>query len=396
MTINNINELEKNCTGCMACVDICPTSCIECIVEKDGFIYSKANEKKCINCGKCYKVCPIINKKIESEEQILYAAYSINDSERENGSSGGIFGILAKFLLEEEFYICGAAFKNLKLNHIIVENQSELVKILKSKYLQSNMLGNYKKIYEMLKEGKKIFYCGTPCQVSALKNFIPENMRRNLITADIICHGVPSQNLFDSYIRNLEKKYNGKIYDYNFRVKNNKYKHPHGYSFVLEKNGKKILKSGIYTQSSFYNAFKKYLIFRESCYKCKYSTLERVSDITLADFWGVSKYDFKCDIDKGVSMVLVNTKVGEQVFDRIKNKLVYKKFPIEYGVESNYCLTHSTKKPVERDKIIKLLQEKSYEEIAKKYFSDNLKYKIYWLIPSIIRNKIRKIREKNV
>lgn len=396
MTINNIGNLLDKCTGCMACVDICPQKCIELIVEKDGFIYSKLNEQSCIECGQCYKVCPIINKKVMKEKQELYAAYSGEKAERERGSSGGIYEVLAKYFLEKNFYICGAAFDNLELKHIITNNKDELVKILKSKYIQSNMVGIYNKIYEVLKKGQKVFYCGTPCQVSALKNFIPDKLKQNLVTADIICHGVPSQSLFDKYIKFLEKKYNTKIYEYNFRVKNNRYKHPHGYSIILDKNGKKVIKNGIYTQSSFYNAFKKYLIFRNSCYNCQYATLERVSDITLADFWGISRYNFKGTLDKGISMVIINTNIGNKILEEIKDKIISKKYPIEYGIESNYCLTHSTKKPKYRDEIIKLLERENYEEVAKKYFDSSLKYKIYWALPAVIRNKIRRIREKNV
>lgn len=134
------------------------------------------------------------------------------------------------------------------------------------------------------------------------------------------------------------------------------------------------------------------MIFREGCYDCQYATLQRVSDITLADFWGIEKYDFKGNIDTGVSMVITNTQTGSEVFSLIKDKTVSKEFPVQYGVDSNHCLTHSTQKPKNRDNIIKELSENGYEQTAKKYFGCSVVHKIYWLIPPKVRNLIRKMR----
>ena len=214
----------------------------------------------------------------------------------------------------------------------------------------------------------------------------------NLLTVDIICHGVPSQKTFDMYIKTLEKKHDSKIADFTFRVKDNKYKHAHGYSYRVADKGKQVVINGVYTQSSYYNAFKKYLIFRESCYSCKYATQNRVSDITLGDFWGIEKYDFPANTDAGVSMIITNTARGFITYSLIQEKIVSKEFPLEYGIESNYCFTNATKKPKNRDEIISGFNDCTYEDIAKKYFYSGIKYRIYWLIPPYIRNLIRKLR----
>ena len=254
------------------------------------------------------------------------------------------------------------------------------------------MEGIYEQLSALLKKGEKVFFCGTPCQVSALCNAVPESLQDQLLTADIICHGVPSQTVFDAYIATLEKKHNGKVYDFSFRVKDNRYKHAHGYSYTVEKNGKIKTVNGIYTGSSFYNAFKNYSIFRNGCYDCQYATVERVSDITLADFWGIEKYDFQGNVDTGVSMILTNTPKGEAVFAAISADTVSKEFPVRYGIESNHCLTHKTKKPKNRDKIIAKIAEEGYESAAKKYFGSSMVYKVYWLIPPKVRNLLRKMR----
>ncbi len=390
--IDDIVDLKQKCTGCMACADACPKNCISVITEKDGFKYTEITEEKCIDCGKCYSVCPIINMKKNDRQQHLFAAYSVDAKEQNGGSSGGIFSLLANYFADKGYYICGAAFEGTTLKHRIIKNKQDIKPLLKSKYVQSDTEGIYRQILELIKKGEKVFFCGTPCQVSALVNIVPETLEDNLFTADIICHGVPSQKVFDQYIKALEKKHGGKVTDFSFRIKDNKYKHAHGFSYKVIKNGKTSKVNGIYTQSSFYNAFKNYLIFRNGCYNCGYTTLERVSDITLADFWGIEKYDFKGNVDKGVSMIITNTGLGYDVFNAIEDKVVSKEFPLQYGIDSNHCLTHRTKRPKNRDEIIKEITENGYENAAKKYFGSSIVHKLYWFVPSKARTFIRKIR----
>ena len=390
--IDDIPHLASKCTGCLACVDVCPAGCISSVIGTDGFLYSKVDEAKCVGCSKCYWVCPIETCSKHNEQQRLFACYSTEPDGQNGGSSGGIFELLAKRCIQQGYCVCGAAFDKMELKHRIIRETDDIKPLLKSKYIQSNMEGIYARLVELLKNGEKIFFCGTPCQVSALVNRVPVSLRENLFTADIICHGVPSQTVFDMYIKSLEDKHDGKIVDFTFRVKDNRYKHAHGYSYTLEKNGKAGVVNGIYTNSSFYNAFKKYLIFRDSCYDCKYATQRRVSDLTLGDFWGIEKYDFKGNTDTGVSMVITNTEKGQMFFDSIRDKMVSKEFPVEYGVESNHCLTHSTNKPKNRDAIISGLTMDGYTAAAKKYFKSSPIYKIYWLIPPKVRNLLRKIR----
>ncbi len=391
-TICDIEMLVQKCTGCMACIDACPKKCITSYTAKDGFRYTEISKEECISCGRCYAVCPIENSKKHEEEQKLYAAYQKDPEGVNKGSSGGMFELLARYCIREGYYVCGAAFDGTKLSHRIIKDEGDILPLLKSKYLQSDTEGIYDRVIDLLRSGEKVFFCGTPCQVSALINICPNHLAKDLLTADIICHGVPSQRTFDLYIESLEKKHGGEISDFSFRVKDNRYKHAHGYSYKVRKNGKVKTVSGIYTNCTFYNAFKNYSIFRNGCYDCRYTTLKRVSDITLADFWGIEKYDFKANADRGVSMVIVNSEKGERMFSAIKEGTVNKQFPLKYGVDSNHCLTNPTKKPRERDTIIKELSENGYESTAKKYFGSRLIHRIYWLIPPFARNLIRKVR----
>lgn len=390
--IDSIEGLLQKCTGCMACVDACPKKCITSEEGKGGFKFTHIDESECINCGKCYSVCPIETNKKHSEEQHLYAAYSIDAACRNGGSSGGIFELLAKHFMNHGYYVCGAAFDGNVLKHCIVAPGGDIKPLLKSKYVQSDTKGIYSQINDLLKKGERVFFCGTPCQVSALVNSTAESFRERLFTADIICHGVPSQKMFDGYIGALEQKHGGKIAEFSFRVKDNRFKHAHGYSYDVSKNGKTLKVNGIYSNSTYYNAFKNYLMFRESCYDCRYTTVQRVSDITLADFWGIEKYDFDGNVDKGVSMIITNTQNGDKAFGEIKEEIVSREFPIQYGIDSNHCFTNPTKRPKIRDAVVEEFDVNGYESVAKKYFGSSVAHRIYWLIPPVFRTLIRKLR----
>ncbi len=391
MRIDEIENLSDLCTGCMACADVCPKQCIQPVTHSDGFRYAEISDADCVHCGKCFAVCPIENREKNTAGRHLYAAYAQNDKTRNNGSSGGVFELLARYFLSQGYAVCGAVFDGTVLRHRIIHSEKELLPLLKSKYVQSDTTGIYQEILSLLKDDGRLFFCGTPCQVSALKNSVPKNLQERLVTADIVCHGVPSQKTFDQYICTLGKKENGKVSSFSFRVKNNKYRHAHGFSYRLEKGGKAKTIDGIYLQSSYYNAFKKYLFFRESCYTCRYATLDRVSDITLGDFWGIEKYPFPADSDKGVSMIISNTSVGEAAFEAVASELVWREFPVEYGVESNYCLTKATRKPAKRDVIIKSLNTEGYEGTAQAYFGCTAVEKIYASLPPAIRNLRKKL-----
>lgn len=395
MRIDKIEGLK--CVGCLACADVCNLNAIKKSEDSFGFVLPFVDESICVNCGKCVSVCPAVNSVKKDQQQTLYATYSKNAEVVKKASSGGVFSLLANYFIEKGYLVCGAAFNDkLELYHKIISTKQEIDPLCKSKYLQSNTCGVFTEIKKLLVDNKKVFFVGTPCQVSALNNFLTEKEKQNLFTADFICHGVPSQKVFSEYIKTLEEKHSAKVVDFSFRVKDNKYKHANGFSYKILKGDKQKVINGIYTQSGFYNAFKDYKISRESCYDCKYTTLNRVSDITLGDFWGIEKYQFKANTDKGVSMLLLNSLNGQKVFDEIREFTVCKQFPVEYGVESNYCLTNTTKKPKKYTEIMDSLKINGYAKTEKMYFlnKNGIKWKIYWAIPPFIRNILRKLRTK--
>lgn len=203
---NNINTLAKvECCGCRVCGDICPTKCISFIPDVEGFIYPSANENQCISCGLCISSCPEINQLYNKRCDSCFACYATNTSDREAGSSGGIFGLLAKEIISKGGSVWGAGFNdNLELIHREARTLSDLYILFKSKYIQSNPSSVYVRIKDEIKKGNPCLFSGTPCQCNALRNYVGE--AENLILIEIICHGVPSQYLFDKHIKWIEKK----------------------------------------------------------------------------------------------------------------------------------------------------------------------------------------------
>jgi len=307
----------KDCSGCRACENICPRNAIKIICDEKGFKYPNINEKDCINCNSCKKVCPMLSE-IEKMEQIkIYASKNKNEEIRNTSSSGGVFSSLAEYIINQNGVVFGAIFDNeFKVVHAKASNLEELQKIRTSKYVQSDLKNIYKQVKEELKNGKKVLFSGTPCQVAGIKNYIGEN--GNLYLIDIVCHGVPSPKIFEDYKAYLEEKYNSKIVDINFRYKiDNKIQ-----KIKVEfENGNRYISS--FNENDYmYKLFLNDLILRDSCYECKFKNINRATDISLADFWGIEKTNKKdFDDQKGVSLILVNTKKGYELLKNIENKL---------------------------------------------------------------------------
>lgn len=331
----------KECTGCSACVDGCPQNCIRMVKSPYGYLIPSIDAATCIQCGLCDRVCPTLNTKhIEYGGRVVYSAYHKNESIRKEGSSGSVFYALASKVIGNGGGVVGTAFdERLKLKHQVAFNLEELEPLLKSKYLQSDTSGIYIQIKNHLKGGKIVLFCGTPCQCNAVKNYIPENLSKKLILVDFICHGVPSQDNFDKSMSLLEKKRKKKILFYSFRQKIEE--DVHGYEITYDDgNGIHQKECGLWTSQPFYRGFKSYIAFRQSCYHCKHVGVNRSSDITLADFWGLPVIDKTVkDFGKGYSMVIINSDKGESMFNDIKEVLCVKTFDIIDAVKHNSSYT---------------------------------------------------------
>lgn len=389
--INIISD--KDCCGCRACENICPKKAITMIENKEGFLYPQIDKSKCINCGLCKKVCPLINKVNKPDflnENICYSAKNKNIKALENSSSGGMFWVLAKYVLDNGGLVVGAEMtKDHIVQHCIIDNESDLLKLMGSKYVSSNTNDVFSKIKKELDKKRLVLFSGVPCQVAGLTNFLIKNYD-NLITVDIVCHGVPSQKLFTKYVEYLEDKYKGKLLDYKFRSKEASDWGSFNGLAKFSKNGKIITKKINADFDPYYHNFLKGKNYRESCYECKFANKNRISDITIADFWGIEKTNPEFLDKKGVSAVIINTEKGKKIFDIIKENIIYADAKYEDICRFNGQLNFPSHRSDDRNEW--------YRNIEKKDFMKKLKTgkTVKSVIKSIIPTNIKLIIKKYI
>ena len=354
--------VEKNkCSGCTACMNICPKQAITMKFDKDGFKFPVINQDKCINCGLCKKTCPVLNKSNNNSINECYVAYTKENKYKDNSSSGGIFPLIANKVLENDGIVIGAAFdKENKLKHIAINKKEDLISLKGSKYLQSD-LGD---IFSYIKgniENKKILFVGTPCQVAGLKSFLKKDYD-NLICIDLICHGVPSPKLFEKYIKELENNQNDKLVKYDFRDKSTGWD-SYSNTAIFEKSKKTELQSN----NDYMKLFLSDVALRESCYNCNFKLGNKYSDITLGDFWGVKDYYPDMYNKDGVSAVIVNTNKGIELINSIKADLVYKICKLDEIVDGNPSLVKSSNRSIKREVFFNEIDVLSIKELVNKY-----------------------------
>ena len=311
---------KKDCCNCSACKNICPKEAIYMYLDEYGFQYPEIDREKCISCGLCKKVCAFQN--VEEKNSLLetYVAVTKDDNLLIKSASGGIFATLARDYIESNGIVFGVTFdEDINPIHIAINKLEDLYKVQGSKYVQSYIGDSYKEIKNLLNEGKKVLFSGTPCQVAGLKGYLIKDYH-NLLTVDIICHGVPSTKFFKDYIEFMEEKLGGKIKKFKFRDKSM------GWglngSLTYERNGI-IKKKKIYgSESSYYHYFLNSECYRESCYSCKYTCENRPADITIGDYWGIESAHpellgkDKLKEEKGISVLIVNSEKGRMEIEK--------------------------------------------------------------------------------
>ena len=386
-----IDKITNNCCGCRLCENICPQKCISFELNNEGFVYPVIGNN-CIGCGVCKLECPS-NSNNASTPQSGYMAFSRKTDDRKNGSSGGIFGLLAKEVIRESGIVFGAAFdENLDLISKSAETEDELYPLLKSKYLQCNTTGMYKRIKDELETGRKVLVCNTPCNIAALKNYLGRDFE-NLVLIDFVCHGVPSQDFFNKCIDWHEKTKNIKVLYYSFREKTKNPPTPHLYKIIYRKNKKFIEQTALYLKDPFYLAFQKRISLRDSCYNCLYAKKDRVSDITLGDFHDIEKFTQKYDRMQGVSMVLLNSDKGIDIFNKISKKLIVERFDTNILVENNECLNSPTVRPNKRIDFFQKINDLGIDYVIDKELNRKKEWKkeLYYNMPAFARKLLKKI-----
>lgn len=373
-------KLSAICSSCGACANACPRGAIAMQMDQEGFYKPVIDSDICSKCGTCERICPWLNDVVNPNDRFstpkTIAAFAKNEEIRMASSSGGIFTVLAEQILDEGGVVVGVAqLSTTHFGHIVVDNKVDLAKLRSSKYVQADAGLIYKQIRTLLREGRKVLFSGTPCQVAALYAVLGKNHFENLITVDIVCHGTPSVKLFQKFVDEVEQKSSSSVENTVFRDKLTGWKK---YSITqnLEDGRKQTI---FYGESDYMNLFLNRICQNKSCAECRYKKVPRIADITLGDFWGVANFHPEMDDDKGTSVVLLNTAHGEGLFAKIAGQIKQCDSSLEKAVAGNPCIVRSSKEHFRRYEFFADLDKLTMEELVKKYCVRLPLYKIVLL-----------------
>ena len=426
--IRHIVETDQ-CAGCGACTSVCPQQCAAMQIHESGFYRPAVTESQCTGCGLCVSVCPIAQKSdgncmegsslaaTRNECRHVYASWHCSDDVRNLSSSGGIFSAIAEHVIEQGGVVFGAAFDDdFVVRHRAVDSIAELDVLRRSKYVQSQIdEKTYHRVLDCLKNKQTVFFVGTPCQIAGLKNVVraqrsaagrsetapcSHELFEHLLTADLICHGVPSPRFFSMYLAELEKAYRSKIASVNFRAKDSDRKQEWGmYIIIIMENGREYLGTG--TEDFYYYSFLENLYLQPCCYSCPYTTTSRIGDVTLGDFWGIGKeVPFSHPVEKGISLVMLNSTQGVVWFDGIKANdlagrsnaaplLQYEERTLAEAVQGPTKLSRPAKPHPRHEEFKKDFVEKmDYPRLKRKYFT----WRQYW--KNRLKNRLKRYLKK--
>lgn len=387
----------EKCMGCSACVNICPTQCISLIKNSEGFLYPQVTGK-CISCGKCEKICPIINKRVEknSYKQKAYALCTKSKQIWKESSSGGAYSAICKAVDDDgKTLFVGTAWDNLSVVQKGFVGYKKIKPFKKSKYISSDPKDSYSIIKDYLDKGGKVVYCSTPCYVAGLKSFLGKEYS-NLISIDLICHGVGSPTVFELCLQEIENAYGKKIKNFEFRAKRRVYETDYLTKITFQDGNYKYLINDVYTQ-----LFLKQICLRKSCGKnCAFRNSNRQGDLTIADFKNLTGVFENLIGDKqNFSTLVVNNEKGDKIVQKIKNKVKIYEIGLEVIKQNNPLFFRHTWFSNERDEffvdveknIIKAKENMlPMTELKRKYSS-----KLFSLLPVFIRRKIL-LKRKNI
>ena len=341
-----------------------------------------------MNCGLCVKVCPIENVSETNTPIAVYAAQFKNEEELLESSSGGVFSALAEYILLKNGYVAGCVFdNNLVALHILTSDKDEVKKMRGSKYVQSDTGNIYTEIRNFLESEKLVLFTGTPCQVDGLRRYLRKDYD-NLVTVDLICHGVPSPRLLSNYLTvTTEKK--GRVSSLRFRDKKRNGWCSQG---SICCNGK-IKTISPYNNSYYYYYYLQNSVSRMCCYSCKYSSVERTADITIGDYWNIEDIISGIDTKNGFSALLINTAKGERILNAIYDKMYLYETSLDEVVRGNGNLSSPSKLPVQRKAIYLRIEQEGWTAVEKTECKYN---RLFPFVSKYIPKRIKKFLKKVV
>lgn len=358
---------KRSCTGCGACVCVCPVGCIQMVENKEGFFYPVIDHTQCIGCKKCYKVCP---NEPEDDENVVavLAGYSHNRDIRLTSSSGGVFTHLAEEVLKRNGVVFGVAMQKSQAVICAVENIEEIPKLRGSKYVQSRVGNAYRQVEKYLKEGRLVLFSGTPCQIAGLYRVLKKEYMR-LITVDFVCHGISSPQVLEKY---LKERGNGKrISEIVFRDKTEGW---NKFSMKIKWEDHTVSRASM-EEDLYLQSFLKNLNLRSSCFSCKFRKIHRRSDITLGDLWGADEVVNGWTEDLGYSLILIQSKKGKELLESIKEKIVAVPVELSQVMLHNASLTTSPWDEYSRDLFFKNLKKYDLQRCISKAETNGIKKK---------------------
>lgn len=340
---------KEDCNGCGACEQICSQNCIQMKRDEEGFLYPQIDYSLCVDCQACKEVCKMTDLKLKSNLKIVYAVKNKKDNIRLESSSGGAFYAFASKIIDEEGVVFGAVYdKDFSVYHRSVDNLEDLKLLMKSKYVQSDTRNTYKEVREFLNSERLCLYTGTPCQIAGLKAYL-KNDTKNLICISIICHGVPSPEIWKRYLSFLKGRYGeDEIKSINCREKYWGWR-----DFSLEIKFPEHIYHKIYTEDLYMKGFMQNLYLRPSCYSCRAKGAGQNADIIIGDYWGIEQCHPELDDRKGVSAVVLNSEKGVRLFQSIKDEFDFVPSTYEQVIRENDVLEGSVSRENRRKEFYK-------------------------------------------
>lgn len=357
-----------NCTGCGLCANVCAKDAIRMIWSKEGFLIPEVNTHACVNCGLCVKQCIALEGKETYTDDlnsvVAYGGWNRDENTHLKSSSGGIFTALANKIISQGGIVYGVVWKD-KLTAVFdkAETIEELARMRGSKYTPALPNDVYRKVKQELKRSRRVLFSGTPCQVHALKKYMGKDFD-NLLTIDIVCHGVPSHLILEQYIAEAEKNTDKKVSYISFRDKPEGWRN---YHVAMHRNDGSITSASL-RDDLYMKLFLSDLALNYACYNCPYSHFPRQGDITLGDYWGVESHHSDWPIDKGVSAIVENTVKGEKALREISTSIVLKEdsFKNIYSGQRIVYIRPNKQVPEDRALVLEKLQEWPLERIKNK------------------------------
>lgn len=385
--------VKKDCTGCYACSSICPKAAIAMKENECGYIYPVIDEKKCVECKMCEKTCPHINRVGQEYPLNCYAARVKDKDMLKKASSGGIATLISRKIIEKNGVVYGAAFgKDCCVEHIRIEKEEELEKLRGSKYVHSYIKDSYINAKKDLENKKIVLFIGTPCQIAGLKRYLKKEYE-DLYTVDLICHGVPSQKFLKDEVKRLNNN-SIEIDRVNFRDKD-----VGDFKFAIKKKDD-IVYSKYWYNEPYYYTFMRSITYRENCYNCLYAKPERVSDLTIGDFWGLGEDSkFYATRNDGISVILPITLKGKSIIEMISENVEMEERKIQEAIQGNAQLREHVKKNKYVDKFKETYKDNNnfyltYRKIcAKHIYKEKLKSNALVKMLLKVRNEVKNAKE---